>query len=84
MTWAEYQIRLFSLNKKNEFEKHKLQILANTIIDTSMIEVKYKRTLINDLDRLLFGEKARDKENKRKLEFFKQQRAKYKALKDKK
>lgn len=84
MTWAEYQIRLFSLNKKNEFEKQKLQILANTIIDTSMIEVKYKRTLINDLDRLLFGEKARDKENKRKLEFFKQQRAKYKALKDKK
>lgn len=84
MTWAEFQIRLFSLNKQKDFEKHKLQILANTIIETSLIEGKYKRTLVNNLDRLLFGEKARSEENKRKLEYFKQQRAKYKALKNKK
>lgn len=84
MTWAEYQIRLFALNRQKDFEKEKLNLLGSVIIGSSFLEGKDKKSMIRDLQTTLFGTGKRDKENKDRLEFFKKQREIYLANKNKK
>lgn len=62
MTWAEYQIRLFALNRQKEFEKEKLNLLGSTIIASSFLEGKDKKNLIDDLQITLFGKNANAKD----------------------
>ncbi len=55
MSWAEFQLRLFSFNRAEKREWVKVFELSKNIINGSMIDQKGKRKIVNGLHKDYLG-----------------------------